>query len=86
MEDKTVDPVEVNGKNIERLKNEDKKIKDRFIQAYDSEFWFCICFYNRKQKELFLEKTKAIALGDKYINGVEFARAIGIDLFENEEV
>lgn len=60
----------------ERAKNEDK----RFELVVDSEYWFAVCFQSRAQKERFLMAMKWIELGDKYLDGQEVARLMGVDL------
>jgi len=48
----------------------------------DPEFWFCIYFPTRELKNEFLAKsgiTEHIG-GDKYIDGIELARAMGIKM------
>ncbi|MDR0275917.1 MAG: hypothetical protein LBI48_11390 [Burkholderiaceae bacterium] len=60
-----------------------KRAKDenlRFALATDSEYWACLCFQTREQKEAFLSALKLLALGDKYIDGQQAAKVLGIDL------
>ena len=53
----------------------------RVLDATDSEFWIAVCFQNRKQKEEFLKKIgQDLALADKYLDGMEVARLLGITL------
>ena len=52
----------------------------RFLDATDSEYWFAVCFQTREQKEEFLEKLKLMEIGDKYLDGMEVAKALGIEL------
>lgn len=53
----------------------------RFKNATDSEYWFAVCFKTREDKEAFI---KAIGnpntLGDKYIDGHQLAKALGVDI------
>jgi len=49
----------------ERAKNEQK----RFEKATDSEYWFCVCFQTREEKESFLKNSGLIEYGDKYLDG-----------------
>ena len=46
-----------------------EKENDEKTDALDSEFWVCICFKNRKQKDEFLNEFKLAELGDKYLDG-----------------
>jgi hypothetical protein len=59
-----------------RLKEE----TNRFLTTVDSEYWFCLCFDTREQKEAFLKATGWIDKGDKYLDGVEIAAGMGIQL------
>lgn len=58
------------------------KEKKRFADATDSEYWVAICFKNRAAKESFLKQTKTIMLGDKYVDGHQFAHMLGLELDE----
>ena len=60
----------------DRAANEAK----RFIAATDSEYWFCVSFQDREEKERFL---KAIGMTgkkapDKYITGRQLADYLGV--------
>lgn len=57
-----------------------KDENQRFRLATDSEYWTCICFQTREQKEAFLAALKLIEFGDKYLDGQVVAKALGIDL------
>lgn len=52
----------------------------RFALATDTEYWACLCFQTREQKEVFLKALKLIELGDKYIDGQAAARVLGVEL------
>lgn len=54
----------------ERMKQEN----DRFRDMCDTEYWFCVCFTSRAQKEEFLNKI-GIEADLKYVEGKEMARA-----------
>ncbi len=60
----------------ERAKAEEKRRAD----ATDSEFWVCVTFQNRAQKEEFLAKLGLLADGDKYLDGQRVAEAVSIEL------
>ena len=56
----------------EALKSFKKKAKAEhkvFVDNTDSEYWFCVCFQNREQKDEFLRKSNLMPIGDKYLNG-----------------
>lgn len=52
----------------------------RFMDNTDSEYWFCVGFQNRAQKEEFLKKLGLFDHGDKYLDGVYVAQKLGITL------
>lgn len=55
----------------ERMKAENKRFQD----MCDTEYWCCICFTSRAQKEEFLQSLEYDG-DEKYIEGKEFARAV----------
>jgi hypothetical protein len=54
----------------------------RFYSAVDSEYWYCVSFESREQKEAFLKAMGWFDLGDKYLDGNELAERLGIALPE----
>lgn len=54
----------------ERMAAENKRFRD----MCDTEYWFCVCFTSRAQKEEFLAKI-GIDTDLKYIDGKDMARA-----------
>lgn len=52
----------------------------RFRDNTDSEYWVCMGFQSREQKEEFLGALGLLAHGDKYLDGLKVAKALGIDL------
>lgn len=60
----------------ERMKMENH----RFLHSTDSEFWACLCFETREQKEAFLTAIDVICYGDKYIDGKKVAEKLKINL------
>jgi hypothetical protein len=54
----------------------------RFELNTDSEYWACLVFETREQKEKFMAHFNAVKIagGDKYLNGVAMARALGVDM------
>lgn len=55
----------------ERMKAEN----DRFRDMCDTEYWVCLCFKSRAQKEEFLQSV-GMETDLKYIDGREMARAV----------
>jgi hypothetical protein len=53
-----------------------------FEDTTDSEYWFCVCFQNRAQKDAFLAAMKWAKIGDKYLDGLRVAKAQGVALPE----
>lgn len=54
----------------ERMNAESKRFRD----MCDTEYWFCVCFTSREQKEEFLKKI-GMETDVKYIDGKDMARA-----------
>ena len=53
---------------------------NRFALATDAEYWSCICFQTRDQKEAFLAALDILKFGDKYLDGQAVAKHLGIAL------
>lgn len=62
------------------FRNRAKAESDRFALATDSEYWACICFQTREQKEAFLSALKILEFGDKYLDGQLVAERLGVKL------
>lgn len=62
---------------IARRKKEDKRREE----ATDSEYWFCVYFENRKEKQRFLAAigAKRKLHGDKYLDGKQLAKLLKIE-------
>ncbi len=60
----------------ERAARED----ERFLLATDSEYWFCVCFKSRLDKDAFLAAAGLVVIGDKYLDGYATARALGVPM------
>jgi hypothetical protein len=59
---------------IERRKAQN----ERFRITSDPEYFFCVCFQSRDQKDEFLKATHWDDLGNKFINGLEVARRMNV--------
>jgi hypothetical protein len=59
-----------------------KASMERFRVASDPEFYFCVCFQSREQKEDFLKKAGWESIGDggRFLNGLEVARRLNIGI------
>jgi hypothetical protein len=64
----------------ERAARED----ERFKLATDSEFWFCVCFKSREDKDAFLAAAGLLVIGDKYLDGYATARTLGVAMPTSE--
>ena len=65
---------------LEAFKARAKAETERRQTATDSEYWVALCFETREQKEEFLEKIGMLAEGDKYVDGLELAKKLGLTL------
>lgn len=64
----------------EGFRNRAKQEKDRFELVTDSEYWTCICFQSRAQCDQFLEALKLTDIGDKYLDGLQVAKRLGVKI------
>ncbi|GAB3873816.1 hypothetical protein GCM10029964_014710 [Kibdelosporangium lantanae] len=64
----------------ERAAKED----ERFRLATDSEFWFCVCFKSREDKDAFLAAAGLVVIGDKYLDGYATARTLNVPMPDTE--
>ncbi|HZV34089.1 MAG TPA: hypothetical protein VFB72_05885 [Verrucomicrobiae bacterium] len=62
----------------EQARNEEKVFKDNT----ETEYWFCVCFQSREQKEVFLKAMAWFEHGDKYLDGQFVAKKLGVKLPE----
>jgi hypothetical protein len=61
---------------------QDKRFAERFKQLTDTEYWFCVCFQTREQKDEFLAKSgiKNACRSEKYLDGMKLAKHLGVKL------
>lgn len=52
-----------------------QKERDRNREALDSEYWFCVVFRTREDKNAFLERYRLREVGDKYLLGKDLDHA-----------
>jgi len=62
------------------FKQRAREEEQRLLDAVDSEYWVAVCFQTRAQKEEFLRKLGLLELGDKYLDGMEVAGVLGVEL------
>lgn len=78
------DPVENTTEELDAIQDGFRKRAadegKRFFLATDSEYFACLCFQTREQKETFLTKLNLLQYGDKYLDGQLVAKALGVDL------
>lgn len=48
--------------------------------ATDTEYWACLCFQTRAQKDAFLAALDLLSIGDKYLDGREVAKKLGVEI------
>lgn len=66
----------------ERMANEAKRRE----LATDTEFWVCVVFQDRDQKDQFLRGARWGGLGDKYIDGEQLAERMGVHVDKSQIV
>ncbi len=62
------------------IRDERKVKRDAYRVLVDHEYWLCICFQSRAQKEEFLAKAGWADLGEKYVDGLALAELLGVDV------
>jgi hypothetical protein len=63
-----------------------KREQKRFEAAVDTEYWFCVCFKTRADKNAFLAAAGLKPVGDKYLDGYAVARKLGVPVeFADDE-
>lgn len=69
-----------------RFREARKHEQDRRNQLNDSEYWFAVYFPTREMKDEFLRKTDILSMldADKYVDGEELAKLIGVKLTKSE--
>ena len=55
---------------------------ERFRNETDTEYWCAFYFHTRAQKEEFLRKLGLLDLGDKYLDGLDVAERLGVEIQE----
>ena len=77
-----IDAAEQEAAMLAALNNKElkKAIADKIKLTTDSEYWAAVCFETRAQKEAFLKALDVFRQGDKYLDGLEVARRMGIEL------
>lgn len=66
---------------VVRQIRDEKRIKfDRFRVSRDPDYWLALCFQSREQRDEFLRLAKWDAIGGRFVNGLDVARRLGIDI------
>jgi hypothetical protein len=65
------------------LKNQEKAARARLNAGLEVDFFFCVTFLDNAQRQAFLEATGWDKFGQRYLNGVELAKAMNIALPES---
>jgi hypothetical protein len=65
---------------LKKLKAAAQQEQAVFLENVDSEYWCCLCFQTRAQKDEFLARMGWADLGDKYLDGLAIAQKQGLKL------
>lgn len=65
---------------LQRILDEKKALREKYRVNVDAEYFLVVCFQCRDQKEEFLDKAGWEHVGDKYLDGLEVADEMGIEL------
>jgi hypothetical protein len=60
--------------------NQRKSRQEAFRVANDSRYYFCVVFQSAEQKEEFLKKAEWEDLGTDFLNGLDVAKRLEIDV------
>ncbi|MGO9358064.1 MAG: hypothetical protein ACLP1D_10360 [Xanthobacteraceae bacterium] len=63
---------------LDGFRRRSKAEEERRKEITDSEYWVAFCFESRAQKEEFLGKLGLLDGGDKYVDGLAAAKAMGV--------
>jgi len=55
-----------------------RAMRETYRLTTDPEFWFAVCFQSREQKDEFLKLVGWAQYGDKYLDGLKVAEALGV--------
>lgn len=72
------------GETLRAIREADKRERDRHANTLDTEYWACLVFNNRAQKEEFLRQIGWLKFGDKYLDGMKLAKRHGFKLPDGE--
>lgn len=65
---------------LQTILEERQQLRDKFRLRADREYFVCICFQSKEQKEDFLRQMGWLSWGDRYLDGLRCAEALGFDL------
>ena len=74
------DAMEEIGVALQHILDQKAAMKEKYRINLDPEYYFVVAFQCRDQKEQFLELTKWQLDGDKFINGLQLADELGLEL------
>jgi hypothetical protein len=79
------DDLEISADNemtaiVQQIKEQKKAQQDRFRIARDPDYWCALCFQSHEQRDQFLDIIGWRDLGEKYLNGLEVARRLGVEV------
>ena len=65
---------------LQAIIDERLELRDRYRVLRTERYYFVVCFQSEEQKKEFLSKMGWLAWGDWFLNGLEVARSLGIDI------
>lgn len=78
--DYQADVTQQASEELKRLIEFRKSRADHFRASNDARYFVCLCFQTTEQKEEFLEKAGWDDLGLDFINGLDIAKRLGVDV------
>lgn len=65
---------------VAQIKAEKKAQYERFRTARDPNYYLVVCFQSHEQRDEFVQKAGWATVYDTFVNGLDVARALGLDV------
>ena len=69
-----------NSELLRQFKEKKKALFDQYRVAADQDYWVALCFQCQDQRDEFLRQARWDAMDGRYVNGLEVARQLGLDV------
>ena len=65
---------------VKQIKADKQARYERFRIARDPHYYVVLCFQSHEQRDEFVEKTGWATVGERFVNGLDVARKLGVDV------